>query len=73
LNAIKIVFAFGREKNEMENYDKYLTRARNAGVKTHMLSGLAIGLLMTMVNIYFSYSFYVGSYFVTDEKWNAND
>jgi hypothetical protein len=38
-----------------------------------MLSGFAIGLLFMMVNLYYAFSFYVGSFFITQKKYNSND
>ena len=35
LNAIKVVVAYGQELKESRNYNKYLDRARKAGIKTH--------------------------------------
>lgn len=72
LNAIKVVFAFGQEETEIKNYEKYLTKARKTGIKTHMTGALAIGGFFMTLYGYYSYSFFVGSFMVTDEIKNTN-
>ena len=66
LNAIKVVFAFGQEQTEIRNYEKYLLRAKRTGIKTHMFGSLAIGGFFATLYGYYCYSFFVGSYMVSD-------
>lgn len=65
----------------MNNYDKYLGRARQTGIKTHMKSASAIaGFFFAMFGFY-GYAFYTGSWLVTEhvtnsrthESYNAGD
>ena len=59
------------ETTEMDNYDKYLGRARATGIKTHMKSGLAIaGFFFSMFG-YYGYAFYTGSWLVTEGVTNT--
>jgi ATP-binding cassette subfamily B (MDR/TAP) protein 1 len=59
------------EKTEMNNYDKYLGRAKATGVKTHMKSAIAIsGFFFSMFG-YYGYSFYTGSWLVTEKVINS--
>lgn len=66
LNAIRVVQAFGREDTEVENYDKYLGRAKATGVRTHMKTGLAIAGFFFVMYGYYAYAFFTGSYLVTN-------
>lgn len=56
----------------MRNYDKFLNRAKAVGIKTHIKAGIAIGGLLFCVNGYYAYSFFIGSYLITDQQWNDN-
>lgn len=72
LNAIKVVFAFGQEQIEMINYEKYLAKARKVGIKTHFMGGLAVGGFFLALYGFYSYSFFIGSFMVTQEIKNDN-
>lgn len=72
LNAIKIVFAFGQEKTEISNYQKYLDRAKKMAISTHLKAGAAAGALFAGVYGYYAYSFYFGSIFIYKQKENTN-
>ncbi|CDW80084.1 abc transporter family protein [Stylonychia lemnae] len=72
LNAIKVVFAFGQEETEIKNYEKYLMKARKTGIKTHFTGALAIGGFFLSLYGYYSYSFYIGSFMVTESIENIN-
>ena len=65
LNAIKVVFAFGQEETEAANYEKYLNRARSAGIRTHVFGALTIGFFLFSTQAYYAYSFFVGSFLIT--------
>lgn len=65
LNAIKVVFAFGQEETEVENYVKYLNRARQQGVKTHIFGALSVGVFYFALYGYYAYSFFSGSFMIT--------
>ena len=67
-----MVFAFGREDTEIKNYEKYLARAHKTGIKTHLTGSLAIGGFFLTLYGYYSYSFFIGSYMVTDKIINDN-
>ena len=71
MNAIKVVFAFGQEETEIKNYEKYLIRAKKTGVKTHLFGALSIGGFFACLYGYYCYSFYVGSYLITDQVRNT--
>lgn len=72
LNAIRVVQAFGQEKTEEANYEKYLGRAKAAGVKTHVSTSISIGLFIFGMFGYYAYAFYVGSILVLDGIENSN-
>lgn len=73
LNAIKVVFAFGQEETEVANYVKYLARARAVGIKTHIYGALSVGIFYFTLYGYYAYSFYSGSFMITQqvENWNS--
>lgn len=64
LNAIRVVVAYGQEKQEMANYDKYLDIARSAGVKTHVKASLIIAFFFANMLCLYAYSFYMGSVWI---------
>eukprot|EP00347_Sterkiella_histriomuscorum_P022139 403331544 len=70
LNAIKVVQAFGQEKTEMKNYDKFLGRARKAGIKSNITGAVFISFLMLIIFGYYGYAFYTGSWLVEKQVWN---
>jgi len=72
LNAIKVVFAFGQEEKEAQNYEKYLNRARKVGVKTHFWGGLATGFFFFSLYGYFTWALFSGSYMITWKEMNDN-
>lgn len=72
LNAIRVVQAFGQEKTEEANYDKYLGRARTAGIKTIFSTAIAVGMFIFGMFGYYAYAFFVGSILVLDQKINTN-
>lgn len=66
LNAIKVVTAYGMERTEIENYSKYLERARSVGVKTHFWGCLIMGLVVAMIYLTYAYSYFVGAIFISN-------
>ena len=67
-----MVQAFGQEKTEIYNYKKYLKRARDTGVKTHMKSSMTLGGFMLVIFGYYAYGFYTGSFLLTKQIYNDN-
>lgn len=55
----------------MSNYDKYLGRARQTGIKTHMKSALAIAGFFFVMFGYYGYAFYTGSWLITKNVTNS--
>lgn len=49
---------------EVKNYNKYLSRARQAGVKTHCKGSLAIAFFFASIFGTYAYSFYMGSVWI---------
>lgn len=64
LNAIKVVLAFGQEEREVNNYQKYLIRAKVSGIKSHCKGTFVMGLFMGIVFWTYAYSFYMGSVWI---------
>ncbi len=64
LNAIRVVQAFGQEKTEMKNYEKYLGKTRNTGIKSHFKGALSVAFLFFIMFGYYAYAFYTGSWLV---------
>jgi ATP-binding cassette, subfamily B (MDR/TAP), member 1 len=70
LNAIRVVAAYGQEEKEVQNYTKYLERARVAGVKTHCQGAFAMSLFFASIFGTYAYSFYMGSVWIYKDFWN---
>ena len=64
LNAIRVVVAYGQELKEVQNYSKYLGRARKAGIKTHFKGAFSIALFFTTMFATYGYAFYMGSVWI---------
>ena len=45
----------------MKIYDKYLGRARDVGIKTHLKTALSLGFVFFGMMGYYGYAFYTGS------------
>jgi ATP-binding cassette subfamily B (MDR/TAP) protein 1 len=71
LSAIKVVTAFGMEKTEIRNYLEHLERGRIAGAKEKVAIAMGMALMMFMVYASYSYSFWVGAKFVSNEVINS--
>lgn len=66
LHAIRVVQAFGQEKNEVTNYEKYLNKAKETGIRTHFKTAMALGTFFFAIFGYYSYGFYTGSWLITN-------
>lgn len=71
LNAIRVVAAYGQEEKELKNYERYLDRARKAGVKTHCRGSLAVALFFSVMFSSYAYSFYIGSVWIEHDIINS--
>jgi ABC-type multidrug transport system fused ATPase/permease subunit len=63
-NAIRVVIAFGMEKVECNNYEKFLVYARDVALKSNTRIALSIGAFFSIIYLCYSYAFFVGSFFV---------
>ena len=63
MSAIRVVVAFGAENLEINNYTKYLERAIKAGLKSHSIGAISIGLLLFVIYSSYAYAFYIASLF----------
>ena len=50
---------------------KYLERARKTGIKTHLLGAITIAGFFTALYGYYAYSFFVGSFLITEKVSNS--
>jgi ATP-binding cassette, subfamily B (MDR/TAP), member 1 len=66
------VQAFGQEYTETLNYNKYLGRAKDTGIKTHIKSAFALSFFFFVMFGYYAYAFYTGSYLITKQVVNTN-
>lgn len=64
LGSIKVVSAFGMEEKESENYNRYLDRAKKAGIKNNTNLALGNGLIYLGFYFMYAYSFYLGAWFI---------
>lgn len=71
LNAIRVVHAFGQERTEIKNYEKYLEKTKKTGIKTHFKGAFSIGFLFFVMFGYYGYAFYTGSWLVQKQTKNA--
>ena len=55
----------------MKNYDKYLGRARQSGIKTHCRSAFAMAFFFFNMFAYYAYAFYTGSWLITEQVVNT--
>lgn len=54
----------------MRNYEKYLTRAKTAGIKSHFKGNFVIALFMFILFSTYSYAFFMGSIWIEKEIYN---
>ena len=57
----------------MKNYDKYLGRAQNVGLKTHFKTAIGLGFFFFGLYGYFAYAFYIGSILVEKKVTNTSN
>ena len=67
-----MVQAFGQEQTESTNYDRYLGRARNIGIKVHVKGAFAVGFFFFVMFGYYAYAFFTGSFLITGQVYNSN-
>jgi ATP-binding cassette subfamily B (MDR/TAP) protein 1 len=65
-----VVVAYGQELKEQRNYNKYLDRARKAGVKTHLKGSLVLAMFMASIFATYSFSFYMGMVWIYNDIYN---
>ena len=70
LNAIRVVVAFGQEQKEEDNYSRYLTRAKTAGIKTHFKGAMVLACFMFSIYACYSYAFFMGSVWIYHDIYN---
>lgn len=70
LNAIRVVVAYGQEKREVQNYQKYLSRAKSAGIKTHCRGAFVIAFFFSIIFATYCYSFFIGSIWISNDIFN---
>ncbi len=74
LSAIRVVVAFGMERQESSNYHRFLDRVRKFGFKADMITGMSLGFFMFAIYFAYSYAFLIGGIWVDKQYWNhAND
>jgi len=66
LQSIKIVQTYGNEELELNNYCKYLDRAKKVQRKTSILSAISMGLMFYAMMLFYAAAFYFGGYL----RWN---
>lgn len=71
LNAIRVVVAYGQEKREVANYQKYLDRAKQAGIKTHLKGALVMAMFFSFIFGTYAYSFFMGSVWIYNDIRNT--
>lgn len=72
MSAIRVVIAFGQENTEVQNYTKYLERARVASIKNHRIVAICVGGMYWCIYCLYSYAFWIGSLFVEEQVHNDN-
>jgi len=64
LNAIRVVVAFGQERQEAKNYLGYLGRAKQAAIANAFKAGILMGVFYFSIFASHAYAYYIGSYWV---------
>mmetsp|Transcript_21963 Transcript_21963/g.16306 ORF Transcript_21963/g.16306 Transcript_21963/m.16306 type:complete len:138 (-) Transcript_21963:537-950(-) len=72
LNAIKVVAAFGQEKTEVENYERFLDSAQEKDKEQVFLNSLSYSTFQFSISIYTFFGYYVASVFVLNMVGNPN-
>jgi ATP-binding cassette subfamily B (MDR/TAP) protein 1 len=68
------VHSYGQELLENKNYEKYLTKARTAGMKQQLTQATGISVVSAVIFFFFAYCFSMGRIMVLDDtKFKNND
>jgi len=73
LGAIRIVACFGQEKLEIDNYNRFLMKAKEAGLKQGGAIGLSLGFFYFCIYICYCYCFLIGGVWVDEGFWNHSE
>ena len=65
-----MVVSFGAERAEINNYCKYLERARVAGVKANLKIIMGIAFLFFCIYACYAYAFWMGGIFIHRGVYN---
>ena len=71
LTAIKVVAGFGREDLEVKKFAKWSRRTQRVAKKYTFMYSFMVGIMKFAIFVFYAYSFYVGSFFVLNEKTNS--
>ena len=72
LTAIKVVTSFARESRELEKFTYWSQKTREvASVQTKTYSRM-VGLMKFCIFFFYTYSLYVGSWFIQNQVYNVN-
>lgn len=71
LNSIRVVTAYGRQQFEIDNYVKYLDRARQTSNKAQLGMAMVLGCIIFCIYSAFAYSFWIGGIFVRKQVMNT--
>lgn len=70
INAIRVVQAFGQEEKEIRNFNKYLVKAKNSGIRNTVKSSLILAGMFFVIFGTYSYSFFMGSVWIKKQFHN---
>ncbi len=70
LQAIRIVACFGQEQLEVDNYNRFLARAKEAGLKQGGSAGLSLGFFYFCIYFCYFYCFLIGAVWIDEGYWN---
>ena len=71
LTAIKVVTSFGREDRELRKFTRWSKRTSRVAKKSVCSMSLMVGLMKFSIFFFYSYSMYLGSFFIVSEKENG--
>ena len=67
LGSIRIVKAFGQEKQEIQRFNQHLSGKDDLIKKQALMFGISKGLLETVVYFVGAYSLLIGGFFITSQ------
>lgn len=71
ISSIKLVAAYGREKDEHKSFASHLDEVRDSSIKNKFMSALWFSLF-NFINLFsYAYSFTIGGIFVWSGIWNG--